>query len=697
MSQETNSSKSKTHSTKYFNRELSWLAFNDRVLQEALDDDVPLVERLRFLGIYSNNLDEFYRVRVANIKRMIQLDDQKVENYKGTAEELYEEIRNVVIKQQRKFEHAYASILHKLKLKGIKHYDELTVNDKQKNELKNYFFSSVIHDIVPVLIEKKRPFPRLRDKAIYLAVRMEWDYKRKARFALIEIPNLVSRFYILESEKEKGVILIDDIIRLHLADIFPIFSFDTIEAFTFKFTRDAELNLDDDVSMSFIEKMEKSIKQRKKGEPVRMVYDHRMPQDLLEMLIRSLNLTLGVNTIAGGKYHNFKDFMKFPDFGNKDFVYPPYKAVDHPSFYKQHSLIKVILEKDVSLHYPYHRFDHVVDLLREAAIDPKVVSIKINIYRVAKNSQVMNALVNAVRNGKDVTVVLELQARFDEENNLFWAERMKEEGAKVLYGPEDLKIHSKLIQIKRISDKKEQLITYVGTGNFNERSAQVYTDMGLITVNKKIAEEVHEVFHMMEHPLHHYHFKTLIVSPVNARKKYLNLIANETKNAKNGLPAFIHIKINNLVDQQMIDKLYEASQHGVKIKLMVRGICCLIPGIKGMSQNIEILSVVDRFLEHTRFLVFGNNDKPLHFITSADWMERNLDKRIEVGTPVYDPEIKKNMDLIFSFQWGDREKARIIDKLQKNAYKEATGNEAVIRSQVEIQNYYRHMIEKLGY
>lgn len=695
--QETTSSKTKPTAVnvKYFNRELSWLAFNDRVLQEALDDDVPLVERLRFLGIYSNNLDEFYRVRVANIKRMIQLGDKKVEGYKGTTDELDEEIRNVVIKQQRKFEHAYASILHKLKLKGVKHYDETTVNDAQKEELKSYFFSSVIHDIVPVLIDKKMPFPRLRDKAIYLAVRMEWDFKRKARFALIEVPNVVSRFYIMKSENEdeKGFILIDDIIRLHVAHIFPIFSFDTIEAYTFKFTRDAELNLDDDVSMSFIEKMEKSIKQRKKGEPVRLVYDHRMPQDLLEMLIRSLNLTAGINTIAGGKYHNFKDFMKFPDFGNKEFIYPPYKAADHPSFHKQNSLIKVILDKDVLLHYPYLRFDHVVDLLREAAIDPKVVSIKINIYRVAQNSQVMNALVNAVRNGKDVTVVLELLARFDEENNLFWSERMREEGAKVIFGPEHLKIHSKLIQIKRVSDKKEQLITYIGTGNFNERSAQVYTDMGLITGNKKIAEEVHHVFHMMEHPLHQHHFKTLIVSPVNARKKYLSLIAKETRNAEKGLPAFIHMKINNLVDPELINKLYEASQSGVKIKLMIRGICCLVPGVKGLSQNIEILSVVDRFLEHTRFMIFGNNEKPLYYITSGDWMERNLDKRIEVGTPIYEKALKDQINLVFSMQWGDREKARIIDKYQKNAYKEASGNEAVIRSQIELQNYYKHLIE----
>jgi polyphosphate kinase len=449
--------------------------------------------------------------------------------------------------------------------------------------------------------------------------------------------------------------------------------------------------------MSFIEKMEKSIKQRKKGEPVRMVYDNRMPPDLLEMLIKSLNLTNGINTIAGGKYHNLKDFMKFPDFGNKSFVYSTNQPADHPAFHKQNSLIKVILEKDVLLHYPYHRFDHVVDLLREAAIDPKVVSIKINIYRVAKNSQVMNALVNAVRNGKNVTVVLELQARFDEENNLFWSERMKEEGAKVLYGPEHLKVHSKLIQIKRISDKKEQLITYIGTGNFNERSAKIYTDLGLITVHKKIAEEVHQVFQMMESPLHNNQFKNLIVSPTNARKKYLNLIANETKNAKKGLPAYIHIKINNLVDSQLIDKLYEASQNGVKIKLMVRGICCLVPGIKGLSENIEIISIVDRFLEHTRYLVFGNNEKPLYYITSADWMERNLDKRIEVGTPILDETIQEKIKFIFAIQWSDREKARIIDKLQRNNYKEAIGDEATIRSQSVLQAHYHQLIEELGY
>lgn len=678
---------------KYFNRELSWLSFNERVLQEALDEAVPLVERIRFLGIYSNNLDEFYRVRVSTIKRLIQLGNNKIEGYKGSASDLFEEIRLIVIKQQRKFEHTYASILHAFKQHGFIHFDELSVNDEQKSMLKKFFLISVIHDIVPVLFDKKMPFPRMRDQAIYLAVRMEWDNKSKVRYAFIEIPNHTPRIHILESKNEKGFILIDDIIRLFLQKVFPIFSYDNIEAYTFKFTRDAELNLDDDVSMSFIEKMEKSIKQRKKGEPVRLVYDYKMPQDLLNLIVKNLNLTQGVNTIPGGKYHNFKDFMKFPSLDRRDFVYPPAKPVAHPLFYKQDSLIKVILSKDVLLHFPYQRFDYIVDLLREVAIDPKVTSIKINIYRVASNSQVMNALINAIRNGKKVTVILELLARFDEENNLYWSERMKEEGATVLFGPQNLKIHSKLIQIRRVSDKKEQLITYVGTGNFNESTAKVYTDMGLLTANKKIATEVSHVFKMMENELYQYPFKILFVSPINARKKYIQLIENETANAKKGLPASIRIKINNLVDLEMINKLYEASQSGVKIQLIVRGICCLVPGIKKLSHNIEVISIVDRFLEHTRYLIFGNNDNPLYFITSGDWMERNLDKRIEVGTPIFDKNIQEEINLNFALQWADREKARNIDKNQKNEYKEAIGDEAVIRSQVHLQHYYQQLIE----
>lgn len=670
----------------YINRELSWLSFNERVLQEALDTKVPLVERMRFLGIYSNNMDEFYRVRVANIKRMISVQNRKVDGFKGTPQDLYDEIRRVVIKQQREFEKAYTQIVEALEEDGIFHLDENSVSEEQQQELTHYFRNEVLHDLVPIMIEKRQPFPRLRDKAIYLAVRMEWDEKRKVRYALLEIPSSLPRFYSPVSPGKKGIILLDDIVRLNMEELFPIFSFDSIEAFTFKFTRDAELNLDDDVSLSLIEKMEKSIKQRKKGEPVRLVYDHRMPEDLQDLLLRNLNLKSGINTIPGGKYHNFKDFMKFPDFGNPDYLFPKQSAQPHPQLDGHRSLIRQIQKKDILLHFPYQRFDYVVDLLREAAIDPKVQSIKINVYRVASRSQVMNALINAVSNGKEVTVVLELQARFDEENNLYWAERLKDYGAKVLYGYQMMKIHSKLLQIRRISDKKEQLITYIGTGNFNERTAQIYTDLGLLTIDRRISLEVSRVFNMMEQSLHHHTFRHLLVSPVNSRRKLAQLIQNEIKNAQKGGEAVIRLKINNLVDNKLIDKLYEASNAGVKIQLIVRGICCLIPRMKGKSMNIEAISIVDRYLEHSRFMIFHNGGNPLYYISSADWMERNLDKRIEVGIPVFDPDIQQELETIFAIQWNDTVKARIIDKLQRNNYKKP--EDIPVHSQQELWAYY---------
>jgi polyphosphate kinase len=670
----------------YINRELSWLSFNERVLQEALDKNVPLVERMRFLGIYSNNMDEFYRVRVANIKRMITLQNKKVDGFKGTVQELYDEIRAVVIRQQRQFEKAYNEIIEGLEKDNIRHLDEHSLDERQREELAAYFRKEVLHNVVPIILDKKTPFPRLRDKAIYLAVRMEWDSKRKVRYALIQIPPSLPRFYSFPGLGQHAIILLDDIVRLHLEDLFPIFSFDTIEAFTFKFTRDAELNLDDDVSMSLIEKMERSIKQRKKGEPVRLVFDHRMPEDLLDLLLRHLNLKSGVNTIPGGKYHNFKDFMKFPSFGNPAYLFPKQPAQPHPQLESHRSLIKQIIKKDVLLHFPYQRFDYVVDLIREAAIDPKVTSIKINVYRVADDSQVMNALINAVSNGKDVTVVLELQARFDEENNLYWAERLKDYGAKVLYGYQGMKIHSKLLQIRRVSEKKEHLITYVGTGNFNERTAHVYTDLGLLTVDRRVALEVQHVFNMMEQSLHHHSFRHLLVSPVNLRRKLIQLIQNEIKTAHKGGEAKIQLKLNNLVDTKMIDKLYEASNAGVKIELIIRGICCLTPKVKGKSENIEVISIVGRYLEHARFMIFHNNGEPVYYISSADWMERNLDKRIEVSVPVFDKDVQHELSTIFRMEWSDTVKARIVDKHQRNKYKKPDGQP--FNSQEELWKFY---------
>lgn len=667
----------------YINREISWLSFNERVLQESMDENVPLSERMRFLGIYSNNMDEFYRVRVANLKRAVDLNDKKVQGFKGTPEQLFEKIRGIVIRQQKDFEKSYARILDLMEQDGIRQFDENTVSVEQKHELQYYFRSSVIHDLVPIMLDRRTPFPRLHDKSNYLAVKMEHDEKRKVRYALIEIPSSIPRFYVFQ---DKGFIILDDIVRLNLDELFPIFEYDSIEAFAFKFSRDAELNLDDDVAMSFIEKMEKSIRNRRKGEPVRLVFDHRLPEDLLDVLLRNLNLKHGVNTIAGGKYHNFKDFMDFPSFGRKSYVFEDQEPHGHPALENHRSLIKQVQKEDVLLHFPYQRFDHVVDLIREAAIDPKVVSIKINVYRVAKNSQVLNALINAVSNGKEVHVVLELQARFDEENNIHWADRLKEIGARVSHGYEEIKIHSKLLQIKRISEKREQYITFVGTGNFNERSAHVYTDLGLLTADKKIGNEVSQVFQMMEQNLNRHTFRHLIVSPITMRRKILALISQEIRHAHDGKPAGIRIKVNNITDKEIIDKLYEASEAGVKIRIIVRGVCCLVPGLKQKSKNIEAISIVDRYLEHARVLIFENAGKPLYYVTSADLMERNLDKRIEVGIPIRTDSLKEELEAIFTIQWADNVKARIIDKQQNNRYKKS-GEIPVQSQQVLMQSY----------
>lgn len=651
------------------NRELSWLSFNERVLQESMDPTVPLTERMRFLGIYSNNMDEFFRVRVANLKRLSVLKKQKVEGFNGDAEELYKEIRKVVMKQQLKFENAFSLIQAEFEKDQIFMINEQEVNKDQLLILKNYYNEHLKHVVFPIILDKKNPLPKLRDYAIYLAVKIV-EKKEKTRFALIQIPSDYSRFFQLKGENRIDYILIDDIIRLQLKEIFSIFEPVEISAYTFKFTRDAELDLDDDLSLSFFEKIEKSLKQRRKGDPVRFVYDSTMPKDLLNFLLKSLDLTLGNNTIPGGRYHNFKDFMSFPDFGMAKYRFQAQPPQAHPAFSKGKSHIDVVLEKDVLLHFPYQRFDHVVDLLREAALDPRVKDIKINIYRVAKNSEVMNALLASVFNGKQVTVIFELQARFDEENNLWWSNRLKEFGANVIYGVPNLKVHSKLLQIRRVKDGKDQFITYVGTGNFNEKTATIYSDLAVLSSERELSLEVSKVFKLLENNLERNIFRNLLVSPFNTRRKLFALIDKEIAHAKAKKPAKIKIKINNLTDVKMIDKLYAAGKAGVKIELIVRGICCLKPGVKGLSENITAISLVDRYLEHARFFIFENNGDPVHIITSADWMERNLDQRIEVGMTVKDAAIKAELDRIFDFQWRGSVKARNISADLKNRYNE---------------------------
>lgn len=674
------------------NRELSWLSFNERVLQEAMDTTVPLVERIRFLGIYSNNLDEFFRVRVANLRRMKMVENSKIEGFKGTPEELLEKITEVVLKQQKSFEWAYRKILVDFARHNVFHITEKQLNKEQKQELMDFYENQLRHAMVPIILDEKTPFPRLTDYVIYLAVKMKYTDNKKFRYALVRIPTQFSRFYELKEGDVRKIIMMDDIIRLNLRSIFSIFKFKKIEAYTFKFTRDAELTLDDDISISFFDKIEKSIKLRKKGDPLRFVYDQKMPDDLLEYLLNGLKLKKGVNIIPGGKYHNFKDFRSFPDFGNPEFIYPKMPPLNNPELEKQRSIFKAILEKDVLLHFPYQRFTYVVDLLREAAIDPKVTEIKINVYRVATNSQILNALRNAVSNGKKVTVIFELQARFDEENNLNWAEKLKEDGAIVLFGNPQRKIHSKLLQIVRVKDDKEQIISFIGTGNFHEGTAKVYGDVALLTASPQIAKEVSKVFQYIQSGKS-FDFEHLMVSPLNTRSRILELIDQEIKWAKAGKPAFIKIKLNNLVDEQLIQKLYQASNAGVKIQMIIRGICCLVPKMEGKSTNIQVISIVDRYLEHARFFVFGHGGEPKYYLSSADWMERNMDNRIEVTCPVYSPALREELDMIFNFQWKGNVKARFLNKEMNNRYRRSNADEP-FRAQFELYKHYQEKAAK---
>jgi polyphosphate kinase len=677
-----------------FNRELSWLSFNERVLQEALDDGVPVIERLRFLGIYSNNLDEFFRVKVATVKRLIELKNGKVDGFSKSPKELLKEIKRIVVRQQQLFELAYQKNLIELKEKHILQTTEKYLRSEDKVYVKQFFRDKVRPQIVPIMLSDKRDFPILKDDSIYLAAKMTEYEKTKIRYALIEIPKSLNRFIVLphQSDNVKKVILLDDIIRFNLKDIFYIFQFDHIKAYTFKITRDAELDFDLDISKSFYQKMQKSVSQRKEGEPVRMVYDAAIPLDILTYLIEKLKLTAGENIIPGGRYHNFKDFMDFPDFKQKDLVYKFMAPLDHPDILTpEKPIIKTILEKDILLTYPFQKFGHVVDLLQESAIDPKVMSIKINLYRVASNSQIINALINAAKNGKKVTVIIELLARFDEENNIKWSRYLEDNGVIVMFGVPNLKVHSKLILIKRKSGNTTKSIAHIGTGNFHEKSAKVYTDYSLLTASPVLTKEVEKVFKIFKNNIDRSLFRELIVSPFNSRRKFVALIDNEIKNAKGDEDASICIKLNNLVDTKLINKLYEASKSGVKIKCIIRGMCALVPGIVGQSENIEVKSIVGRFLEHSRILIFSNAGDEKYFISSGDWMERNIERRIEVATPIYDEEIQKDLKYIFNLQWEDNVKSRIIDEHQKNKYFRNDKKDS--NSQIQTYNYFKNKLK----
>ena len=679
-----------------FNRELSWLSFNERVLQESIDASNPLIERMRFLGIYSNNMDEFFRVRVASVRRLIILKQRKIDGFNAGPEALLKEIRKRVLEQQQLFELSYQKLLVELEANNVIIAREETLNEHEKEFVNNFFRETVRPAIFPIMLSSKRPLPQLQDKDIYLAIKMISYDKTKVKYAMIAIPKLSSRFVIIPTSNNKNkLMLIDDIIRLNLSEIFNIFNFDLITAYTFKITRDAELDVDDDISKSFIEKMRDSIELRKLGETVRFVYDSSMPIDLLRYLMSSLKLEAGENIIPGGRYHNFKDFINFPDFDKKEFVFPEKKPVSHPAFANNSPMLKTIIEQDVLLTFPFQTFQHILDVLREAAIDPKVLSVKINLYRVAPESQIINALISAARNGKKVTVIIELKARFDESNNIRWSNLLEENGVIVLFGVPNLKVHSKLFIIKRKNGSKTELIAHVGTGNFHEKTSNIYTDCSLLTANPLITKEVEKIFKIFKNNLDRSIFRELFVSPFNTRRKITALIDDEIENANKGKEAYIYIKLNNLVDAPIIKKLYEASQAGVKIKCIIRGICAMVPGIKGLSENIEVRSIVGRYLEHSRILIFANGGHEKYFLSSADWMERNIDKRIEVTAPIFDKKIQKDLKFMIEAGLKDNQKARIIDANQKNkkisaAIKNADDkkSEKPFNSQNEIYDYF---------
>jgi polyphosphate kinase len=678
----------------YTPKEISWLSFNERVLQEAENKEVPLIERFKFLGIYSNNLDEYFRVRVATLRRLSQFGPKSKSLLGYSPKATLKCIQEIVLKQNTRFEKIYTGLLQELDRQKIHIINEKQLNPEQAEFIKNYFHKEVRTRLMPFLIEKDSELPNLTDDAIYLAIYLKNNDPQKSRYSLMEIPtNVLPRFVVLpEKDDDKYVIFIDDIIRYGLKEIFFIFDFDEISAYTIKLTKDAELEIVDDISESYIDKLSRSLQQRKWGTPVRFIYDREMPDAFLKMLTKKLNFGPDDVVIPGNRYHNFKDFIKFPKMGRKKFYYEPMLPFPHKDIHPGKSILSAIKKKDIMLFFPYQPFDHFIDLLREASIDPYVTSIQITLYRLARNSSVINALLNAVRNGKNVTTVVELQARFDEEANISYGNKLMEEGVKVIYGVPGLKVHSKLCLITREKNSVIQRYAAVGTGNFNEDTARIYTDHLLLTANKKITYEVFKAFSFFNVNYRKDTFYHLVLSPFFLRNKITLLIDNEIKNAKAGKNAYINLKLNNITDIDIINHLYEASKAGVKVRMIVRGMISLVPGMKDISENIKGIGIVDRFLEHTRFMIFSNGGNEECYISSADLMTRNIEHRIEVTCPVFDKGIKNEMKEIFEIQWGDNVKARKLDATLSNTF--VKPGKILNQSQVEVYKYIRKLNEK---
>lgn len=665
------------------NRELSWLSFNERVLYEAMDSDVPVLERLRFLGIYSNNLDEFFRVRVGTLNRLIsnKLSKNLDYNPKAILQQIYSKLKE----DEKIFGIAFKDIRKELKEHNIFFLNEKNLEGQQRKWLKDYFNKEVRQGVTPLLFKENLKFPILRDKSIYLAIKMKLK-SGKIVYSLIEVPtDYYPRFIEVPSKDGKHyVIFLDDLIRMNLFEIYKVFDIEEIQAYTIKLTRDAELEIDNDITKSDIEQLYLSLKQRKRGLPVRFIADKNIPEDLLKFLLLKNNISKQ-NAVLSGKYHNFKDFMKFPNFGKSNLLYPKAASIPNLKFENSKTILKTIEERDVLLFYPYNSFDYLLNFLREASIDPEVETIKMSLYRLSKKSQIANILINAAKNGKKVTAIMEITARFDEENNMYWAQQMSEEGVKVIYGHPKYKVHSKIVYIsKKINGKKVEYCN-ISTGNYNEVTADVYSDIALFTSNIKITKDVNNVFNYLE-TLIPKKFDTLIVSPFNIRSTIMNGIKNEIELKKNGFKSEIILKVNSLVDDEIIDALYKAIEVGVDVSLIVRGICCLSPEVKFDKKQPLAVSIIDKYLEHSRVYYFYNNGQANCYISSADMMSRNLDYRIEVGVPIFDQNILARILKYLRIQLSDNVKSRILNANMSNA-RYQKNSKIKVRSQREIFNW----------
>jgi polyphosphate kinase len=679
------------------NRDISWLAFNGRVLQEAADEDNHIYDRLRFLGIFSNNLDEFFRVRVATLNRMTRASGNKLKMHlEENPEKILASIMSIVLAQQQQFEKIYRDLVVAMEKKKIFFKTDKQLSKEQKAFVENYFEERLHTRIVPLMIESIPSMPLLRDRSVYLACVLGHSQSAMMhRYALIEIPvGDLPRFVVLPSAKgTRDLILLEDIVRYNLPYLFAPFGFDKFMGHLIKVTRDAELELDNDFHSNLIDDLEKGIKNRKKGKATRFVYDKQIDGNLLEFLMKRLNLNKKDHMVPGGRIHNFKDFMDFPREVFGDINSRP-KPFVHPLLTQPCRIMDIIAKKDVMLHFPYHSFDSVIDLLREAAIDPSVISVRITLYRLAKDSRVINALVNAVRNGKQVSVVIELKARFDEEANMIWKKRLEEEGVKVYIGMPEMKIHAKICVIKRREFNRTTQFGFVSTGNLNESTAKVYADHCLLTSNRQIMADINRVFDCLERPIPNLtglkSCRTLIPAPISMRKFFQAQISKQISLSKRKKGGSLIVKLNSLSDNELIHDLYDAAKTGVKSRFVVRGIFCGVMDQKSFKKQPQSISIVDQYLEHARVFIFGEEDNKQVFISSADWMVRNLDHRVEVACPIIDKDIQTELSHIMNIQLKENEKARILDAALSNQYVVPEEGEPWLRSQVAIHDYLLH-------